>query len=121
MFVRDGKLFGIQPHPAQGFYFVVLDCKTGRPLFRRNEQAGYGGKPEVELDPALYGNAVIAWIKDRQTFELKAFNSTDGKLLHTVHVKAAGDFGTHGGASATVQNGRLVLLGKNTLVTGVEE
>ena len=120
MFIRDGKLFGIEPHPAQGFYFVGLDCKTGRPLFERNEQAGYGGKPEVELDRELYGNVMVARIKDRQDFWLKAFHCSDGKLLHTVHVRAAGDFGTHGRASATVQNGRLALLGKNTLVIGVE-
>jgi len=32
-------------------------------------------------------------------------------------VKSAGDFGEHGRASATVQNSKLALLGKNELKT----
>jgi len=37
--------------------------------------------------------------------------------LHAVKVKGVGDFGEHGRVSATVQNGRLVLLSKDKLRT----
>jgi hypothetical protein len=121
MSIRDGRLYGILPHAGQGFYFVGLDCKTGRYLFRPNEQTGYGGKPEVQLRHTFHGDTMVARIKDRQDFELKAFRVEDGRLLHGMKVKAAGAFGSHGGASATVQDGRLLLLGKNTLLSAVAE
>jgi outer membrane protein assembly factor BamB len=117
MLIRDGKLYGIKPHQGEGFYVVGMDCKTGKPLFAPNEQAGYGGKPDVALRHSLYGDAIVAQVRDRQDFEVKAFSARDGKLLHAVQAKAAGDFGEHGRASATVQNGRVALLGKDTLVT----
>jgi outer membrane protein assembly factor BamB len=117
--MREGKLYGIKPHAGQGFYFVGLDCKTGKPLFGANEQKGYGGKPEVALGTRFHGDSLVAPIKDRQDFELKVFSTRDGKLAHTVKVKGAGEFGEHGSASATVQNGKLALLGKNELVRAV--
>jgi hypothetical protein len=55
-------------------------------------------------------------IKDRQDFEVKAFSLSDGKLIHKQNAKSAGDFGEHGRASATAQNGKMVLLGKSDLV-----
>lgn len=116
MLIRDGRLYGIKPHAGQGFYYVGLDCKTGNSLFAANEQVGYGGKPEVQLRPTLHGEAMVAQIRDRQDFELKAFGTQDGKLLHTVKVKSTGNFGEHGRASATVQSGTLALLGKNDLI-----
>jgi outer membrane protein assembly factor BamB len=119
MMIRDGRLYGIKPHVGQGFYFEAMDCKTGKDLFRLNEQTGYGGKPDVTLRPAIYGDAVVAEIRDRQTFELKAFNVDDGRLLHTLRAKSAGDFGEHGRASATVQNGSMALLGKDDLELGL--
>jgi len=117
MVIRDGKLYGIKPHAGQGFYFAGMDCKTGKDLFRPNEQVGYGGKPEARLRHELYGNAVVAEIKDRQDFELKVFDVSSGKLVHAVKTKGAGELGEHGCASATTQNGRLALLGKNELKT----
>jgi outer membrane protein assembly factor BamB len=121
MFIRDGRLFGIEPYAGQVFYFVGLDCKTGKPLFQRNEQTGYQGKPEVELLHAAYGDCMVARVRDRRDFELKAFSLEDGRLLHELKVEAVGDFDEHGRASATVQDGRLLLLGRNTLLTAVEE
>jgi hypothetical protein len=121
MFIHEGRLYGIKPHPGQGFYFVGLDCKTGRDLFGPNEQKGYGGKPEVMLLRPAYGGTLVTAIKDRQDFQLKAFDAAGGSLLHTVAVKAAGDFGVHGAASATVQNGKLVLLGHNDWVTALRK
>ncbi len=117
MYLRNGKLFGIQPHPGQGFYFVGLDAKTGKPLFEQYEQKGYGGKPDVSLTHEAFGDVLVARIRDRQDFELKAFRMDNGKLIHQLKLKAAGDFGIHGRVSATVQNGRLLLFGKNTLLT----
>ncbi|MGQ9662029.1 MAG: outer membrane protein assembly factor BamB family protein, partial [Kiritimatiellia bacterium] len=115
MFIRGNKLYGIRPHPGQGFYFAALDCTTGKELFRQNEQSGYAGKPEAEIREDLYGKTAVVMIRDRQDFELKAFDGESGKLLHTVRVKSTGNFGEHGRASATVQNGALILLGKNDL------
>jgi outer membrane protein assembly factor BamB/tetratricopeptide (TPR) repeat protein len=117
MLIQDGKLYGIKPHAGQGFYFTGLDCKTGKQLYKPNEQVGYGGKPEVRLRRTVYGSAVVAQIKDRQDFEVKAFDTRDAKLVHKLNVKSVGEFGEHGRAAATVQNGRLVLLGKTELVT----
>jgi outer membrane protein assembly factor BamB len=113
MVIRNGKLFGIKDHPGQGFYFVGMDAATGKHLFRPLEQDGYQDKPRVRLRDTLYGNVLVAEIRDRQNFELKAFDVDKGRLLHTVKVEGVGDFGEHGRASATVQPGGLALLGKN--------
>jgi len=121
MHIHEGKLYGIKPHAGQAFYFVGLDGKTGKDLFPPNEQKGYGGKPDVRLRPGRSGDIVVVEIRDRQDFELKAFSLKDGKLVHTVKVKSAGDFGEHGRASATVQNSKLVLLGKNELKTATKK
>jgi len=74
MLIRDGKLYGIRPHPGQGFYFAGMDCRTGKPLFRFNEQAGYGRKPVVRLRHELYGNTVVAELRDGLDFEVKVFD-----------------------------------------------
>ena len=121
MVIQGDKLYALRPHPGQAFYFVGVDCKTGKNLFPPNEQKGYGGKPEIMLRSDLQGDAIVAFIKDRQDYEVKAFDTKDGKLLHTLKSKATGDFGEHGRVSATVQNGKLVLLGKNDLTTGVKK
>lgn len=117
MLIRDGKLYGIKPHPGEAFYVAGMDCRTGKPLFAPNEQAGYVGKPDAQLMPGLYGDTLVARVRDQQDFELKVFSARDGTLLHTMQGKSAGDFGEHGRASAAVQNGRLALLAKDTLVT----
>lgn len=120
MVIRDGKLYGIMPHPGQAFYFVGLDCKTGKQLFRPYQKKGYAAKPQLKLRNTLVGDCAVALIKDRQNFEFMALRLKDGKPMHTLKVKAAGDFGVHGRVSATAQNGKLVLLGTQKLVTGVK-
>lgn len=115
MVMRGGNLYGIRLPPGQAFTFAGVDCQTGKDLFPPNEQKGYGGKPEVELTGEIYGRMLVARIRDRQDFELKAFDTQDGKLAHTIKVAGTGDFGEHGSASATVQDGSLVLLGRNDL------
>ncbi|MCX7591143.1 MAG: PQQ-like beta-propeller repeat protein, partial [Kiritimatiellae bacterium] len=117
MFIRDGKLFGIRPHAGQGFYLVCRDCRSGRDIFAPNEQTGYESRPQVALRHEVYGNCLVALVRDRQDFELKAFDATNGSLLHAMRVKATGDFGEHGRASATIHNGRMILLGGNELLT----
>jgi outer membrane protein assembly factor BamB len=120
MLIRDGKLYGILPRDGQRFFFVGMDCRTGKPLFRPNEQKGYSADPTVRLRHALHGNCVAAEIRDRQDFELKAFDVGNGKLRHEIDVKAAGRFGEHGRASGTVQNGIMVLLGGHEMKTAVK-
>jgi outer membrane protein assembly factor BamB/tetratricopeptide (TPR) repeat protein len=118
MTLRGDALYGILPHAGQGFYFVGLDCRTGKYLFAPNEQVGYGGKPEARLLPEFHGDFAVTTVKDRQDFELKAFDLKDGKRMHVMKVSATGDFGEHGRVSATAQNGNLALFGKNELVLG---
>ncbi len=115
MRMRGGRLYGLRKHPGQGFYFAGVDCKTGKDLFPQNTQKGYDSTPVVHLRRDFYGNHLVAEIKDRQDFELKAFDTTKGKLSHTVKIKGLGDFGQHGRASCTVQNGCMVIHGKNTV------
>lgn len=115
MTVHDGKLYGIRPHAGQGFYFVGLDCATGKNLFPPQEQTGYSGRPVVRLRPAVHGDTMVVKVQDRQDFELKAFGIADGKHRHTVQIKATGTFGEHGRASATVQNRTMALLGGTDL------
>jgi outer membrane protein assembly factor BamB/tetratricopeptide (TPR) repeat protein len=120
MVLRDGALFGILPHPGQAFYFAGLDCRTGKVLFPPSEEKGYGGKPEVQLMLELRGDYAVALIKDRQDFEVKAFDVRNGRRMHALQVKSSGDFGEHGRASGAAQGGILALLGKNVLVTGAQ-
>jgi hypothetical protein len=94
-----------------------MDCRTGKNLYRPREQKGYGGKPAVALFPRLFGGYVVARIKDRQDFELKAFELAKGTMAQVVKVKGTGDFRQHGRVSASVQNGKLLLFGKKELVT----
>jgi hypothetical protein len=119
MVIQGGVLYGMQEHPGQGFYFAALDCKTGKPLFRRREEKGYQGKPDARLIPRLFGGHAVARVRDRQDFELKVFDVEKGVLLHQLTAKGAGDFGEHGRVSATVQNGKLALLSKDKLTIAV--
>jgi outer membrane protein assembly factor BamB len=116
MSIRDGRLYGIRPRPGQRFDFVGLDCATGEALFQVEGQKGYAGDPEAELRSEYHGNTMLAEIRDRQTYELKAFDMRNGKCIHTLKVKGVGRFGEHGRVSATGQNGMMVLMGKHKLV-----
>src|SRR5262249_25163273 len=114
LLVADDRVFGIQPHPGQGFYLVGRDCKTGKLLFRQ-EVTGFQGKPEAKLCPSKFGGHLVVQIADRQTFELRVYDAQTGKELYTVQRKGVGPAGVHGRVSTTVQNGRLVLLSKDKL------
>ena len=109
--VRDSEL-GV--HPGRGFYFVCRDAKTGK-LHYQHAHAGYEGRPVATLLPKVFGRYLVVTVQDRQTFQLKVFDSADGKLVHTLTKKGVGPFGLHGRVSATVQNGRPILLSKNKL------
>jgi outer membrane protein assembly factor BamB len=114
------KLLGIQPHPGQAFRFVAIDNKTGKTLYRATVK-GYKGPPEAVLVPRMHGNHAVALVKDRQDFEVRAFDVKDGKEVARLGVKSAGNFGVHGQVSATAQNGSLALLGKNRLILGTNK
>jgi hypothetical protein len=116
MIIAGERLLGIGVHAGQGFYFVGREAKTGKQLFAKEEK-GYDSAPEVKLFPELYGNYAVAMVRDRQEFELKVFDAQGGKLVHGLKMKGVGDFGEHGRVSATVQNGKLVLLSKDLLRT----
>ncbi len=114
--VIDGeKLYGIQPHPGQGFYLVGVEAKTGKPLFNKQEVKGYTAKPQVKLFSCVYGSQVVARVMENQDFELRAFDTKDGKELQKVTKKGVGPYGVHGRVSAEVQQGRLILLSKDKL------
>ena len=112
--IRGQRAYGIVPHAGQGFYFVGVDCNTGRRLLTR-EVTGYQGRPSVTLVPRLFGRYAVAAVQDRQEFELKVFDSKDGALRHTLKRKGVGPFGIHGRVSSTIQKGRLVLMSKDKL------
>jgi outer membrane protein assembly factor BamB/tetratricopeptide (TPR) repeat protein len=111
---QAAKAYGIVPHAGQGFYVVAVDCKTGVRLFT-SEQVGYDTKPKATAMPRLYGNHLVVLTEDRQLFEVKVFDVKTGKLVHTLKKKGVAPFGVHGRMSATIQNGRAVLLSKDKL------
>ena len=110
---RD-EVYGVVPHPGQGFYFVGVEGKTGKRLFT-NEITGYDAKPLVSLRPRRYGPYAVMTVQDRQQFEIKAFDTRTGKLVQQIRQKGVGPFGVHGRVSVTVQNGKLVMLSKDKL------
>ncbi len=112
MRISDGKLYGLRKHPGQGFYFCGVDCKTGKELFRQYNQKGYQARPEVRLRRQQYGNVLVAEVKDRQDFELIGFDMKTGKPGQRLKIKGLGNIGEPGRASATIQNGCMVLHGK---------
>jgi outer membrane protein assembly factor BamB/tetratricopeptide (TPR) repeat protein len=115
-FMVGERLYGLRPHAGQGFYFAGVDAGTGKDLFGMNEQTGYAGKPRAQVLPVLHGGDAVVLVKDRQDFEIKAFDAETGKLVNGLKSKGTGDFGEHGRVSAVAQGGRLVLLGRNDLL-----
>jgi hypothetical protein len=115
MRIHEGRLYGLRRQAGRGFVFVGLDCKTGNNLFRAHLQKGYGGTPNTRLRRPAYGGTLVVQVRDRQDFELRAFDMKTGKLSHKLKIKGVGDFGRHGRASATVQNGCLVLHGQSAV------
>ncbi len=113
-FILDGKLYGLEPHPGQGFYVSCRDAKTGKKIYRQ-EVKGYQSKPVASLTPHPFGSSLVVWVQDRQEFELRVFDFKTGKASDTVHEKGVGSFGVHGRVSATIQNGRLVLVSKDKM------
>jgi hypothetical protein len=114
MRLAGDRLFGLGIHPAQDFYFICLDARTGRRLFRK-EVHDYVGQPEVTLMERPCGPHWIARVRDRQDFELRVLEAVTGNNTVAIRVTGAGDFGEYGRASVTVQDGALALLGDNTL------
>lgn len=117
MLIEGKTLYGLEMHPGQGFYFVSRDAATGKTL-RRREFKGYQDRPRVTLLKHRFGKHLVARVGDRQDFELKVLDpeKKKGEATHTLRQKGVGPFGVHGRVSATVQNGRLVLLSKHTLM-----
>jgi hypothetical protein len=109
------RLYGIRPHPGQGFYLVCMDAATGKDLFAPHEEKGYNARPEVSLEKRLFGSSLVARVKDRQDFELVVFRADNGSRTHKTKGKGTGDFGAAGRVSAAVQNGSLALFGDNKL------
>lgn len=114
MFIHDDRVYGIEPHPGQAFYFAARECASGKLIFQ-TEVPGYQAKPQVTLLPGFHGEHMVVRTADRQDFELKAFNLTNGKLDYTLKMKGVGPYDIHGRLSTTVQNGRLVMLSKNKM------
>jgi outer membrane protein assembly factor BamB len=111
--ISNGRLYGLEPHPTQGFYFVARDAATGKQLFRQ-EVKGYQSQPSVELLPRIYGHHMVAKVADRQNFHLVVLDiKSKGKPVRTIHMKGVGPFGVHGRVSCTAQNGHVVLLSKD--------
>ncbi|MFO7897609.1 MAG: hypothetical protein R6V58_00950, partial [Planctomycetota bacterium] len=114
MHIVGDRVYGIGVHPGQGFYAACRDCRSGEQRFGHLTK-GYDAKPSVVMIPRLYGERLAVTVKDRQQFELRVYDSETGEPLHKIGGKASGEFGVHGRVSATVQDGRLVLLTKDKL------
>lgn len=114
MSIHEDRIYGIEPHPGQAYYFTARDCSTGKLVFR-TEVTGYQAKPQVTLQPGIYGNHMVARTADRQDFDLRSFDRTTGEMQHTLKMKGVGPFDIHGRVSTTVQNGRLVILSKDRI------
>ncbi len=107
-------VYGIQPHAGQGYYVTAYDCPTGKTLFRQ-EVVGYQAKPETSLLGSVVGGQLVATVADRQNFQLRTFDAKTGELKNLVETKGVGPIGVHGRMSATVQNGRLILMSKDNV------
>lgn len=114
LLLHNEIIYGIEPHPGQGFYVTAREGVSGKLMFR-SEVTGYQAKPQVALLPRVYGNHLLVRIADRQNFELKAFSMESGSLDASLKTKGVGPYGVHGRVSSTVQNGRLILLSKDRL------
>jgi hypothetical protein len=111
----DGEhAVGLEPHGGQGFHLVCRHAGTGKQLFKA-AAVGYDSEPDVALIPVRYGHHVVARVRDRNDFELRCMDLKTGKTVRTVKLKGEEGFGIHGRVSATVQNGRAVLMSRNKL------
>jgi outer membrane protein assembly factor BamB len=66
--------------------------------------------PAASLTGSTHGDHLVARVKDRQMFELLAFNRRTGKLTHRLALKGFGQWGEHGDVSCAVQGKHLALL-----------
>jgi hypothetical protein len=107
--IHEDTIYGLMPHPGQGYYFAGLDCKTGKKLFQHAVE-GYNSVPRVRLMPRMFGKHLVAKVQDRQDFEVNVLDIKTGKRVAKQQKKGTGEFGVHGRVSATVQDGRLVFL-----------
>jgi len=114
MLIDGEAIYGLGVYPGQGFYVVGMKCRTGERLFR-GVVADYDSRPIVRMVPRTIAGHVVVELQDRQRFEVMAFDLQKGNLYRKVRKKGVGPFGAHGKVSATVQNGRLVLLCKDQL------
>jgi outer membrane protein assembly factor BamB len=114
MQLEGDRLYGLAPHPGQGFYFDCVDAKTGKRIYR-TEVAGYDAQPQVTLMDRAFGPYRVARTRDRQDFDLRVFDCRNGKNVARVEVKGAGDYGEYGRVSANGQNGALALYGMRVL------
>ena len=112
--IEGDTMYGLMPHPGQGFYMVARNCKNGKDLFRK-EYKGYQARPEVVLWPNLFQGHTAIQLKDRQDFEIALFSKKNGKREYKIQKKGVGSFGEPGRVSATIQNGLVVLLSKDKL------
>ncbi|MDD4890512.1 MAG: PQQ-binding-like beta-propeller repeat protein, partial [Phycisphaerae bacterium] len=114
LIIAGETVYGIIPHAGQGFYMAAVECKSGKRLYKQ-EYKDYQSKPKIGMLPQVYGGYLVLQLEDRQDFEVKAFEAKTGKLAHDVKDKGVAPFGVHGRLSATVQAGRVVLLGKDKM------
>jgi uncharacterized protein YfaS (alpha-2-macroglobulin family) len=106
--MRDGKAYGLMPHPGQGYHFAALDCATGKAIFTHPVE-GYNAAPTVRAMPRCFGNLLVVQVQDRQDFGIEVLNLTTGQRVGRQQQKGTGEFGVLGRVSATAQDGRLVM------------
>jgi hypothetical protein len=114
IYIEGDTMYGLIPHPGQGYYLLARNCKNGKDLYRR-EYKGYQARPQVVLWDNLFEGHTVTRVKDRQDFELALYSKKGGKRIYSIKKKGVGSFGEPGRVSASVQNGNVILLSKDKL------
>ena len=118
--IAGGRIYGLTAGAGRSFNVHAMEAATGKELAKWTSRETYQTKPQVTLWPETFGGSiagasppsgsVVARVQDNQTFELIALDGKTCQPIHVVTTKGVGPWDTHGRVSATVQDGRLVLM-----------
>ena len=117
--ISGGRIYGLTAGVGRSFNVHALEAATGKELARWASRQTYQTTPQVTLWPEVLGGpaaGVVARVQDNQTFELIALDGRTCRPIHTVTSKGVGPWDTHGRVSATVQDGRLVLMNAERVI-----
>ncbi|PCJ58613.1 MAG: hypothetical protein COA79_12705 [Planctomycetota bacterium] len=109
LLVEGDSVYGLQNSSGRTFTLLGIDKKTGVRKLKVRSSA-YGEQPEVKLLPNIYGTGLVVQVNEGQTFEMFSVDTKKKKKSGALRRKGQGPWGMHGRASASVQNGKLLLM-----------